>query len=103
MLFFFRIIESCYNQVVDYGDLIRKLNDAPLRPFRIKLSNSTTIDVLEPGAVIVGETSAVLPVEWGVDERKYRIALNWKTISIDHIVEFQELNPPRSNEKRKRA
>ena len=40
-----------------YHDLLRKLNDAPFKPFRIRLSNSTTIDVMEPGSVIVGEST----------------------------------------------
>ena len=54
-------------------DLLRKLNDAPFKPFRLKLSNSTAIDVLEPGSVIVGDTSAVLPVDEYRDEQGFRI------------------------------
>lgn len=84
-----------------YHDLARKLADEPFRPFRIKLSNSTTIDVLDPGSVILGETSAVLPVETQVDDKGVRVALNWKTISLNHIVEFSDLNGRGSRDKRK--
>ena len=42
-------------------------NDAPFKPFRIRLSNGGAIDMLEPGSVIVGESSAVLPVEVAID------------------------------------
>jgi len=75
-----------------YHDLYRKLHDEPFKPFRLRLSNSTVIDVVEPGSVIVGESSAVLPVEMVQDDRGVRIARNWKTISIAHIVEFTDLD-----------
>jgi hypothetical protein len=74
-----------------YHDLYRKLHDEPFKPFRLRLSNSTVIDVVDPGSVIVGESSAVLPVEMVQDDRGVRIARNWKTISIAHIVEFTDL------------
>lgn len=37
-----------------YHDLYRKLDDQPFQPFRIRLSNGSSIDIIEPGAVIVG-------------------------------------------------
>lgn len=82
--------------------LLRKLNDVPFKPFRIKLSNSTAIDVLEPGSVIVGQSSAVLPVETAVDSHGYRVALNWKTIALSHILEFADLNTKDNGQKRRR-
>ena len=84
-------------------DLLRKLNDEPFRPFRLKLSNATTIDVTEPGSVIVGDTSAVLPVEVYVDEQGFRIVRNWKTIALSHIVEFSDLEakPDRPGRRKK--
>ena len=84
-----------------YLDLARKLNDAPFRPFRIKLSNNTAIDVWEPGSVIIGRTSAVLPIETVIDDKGVRVAENWRTISISHIVEFSDLNPRERQPKRK--
>jgi hypothetical protein len=57
-------------------DLLRKLNDHPSKPFRIKLTNSTAIDVLEPGPVIVGRSSAILPVETSIDDRGFRVIEN---------------------------
>jgi hypothetical protein len=86
-----------------YHDLARKLHDVPFRPFRLKLTNSTTIDVLEPGSVILGETSAVLPVQTVVDEKGVRVALNWKTIALSHIVEFADLDNKEGERKRRRA
>jgi hypothetical protein len=73
-------------------DLLRKLSDIPSKPFRLKLSNSTAIDVTEPGNVIVGDTSAVLPVDAYVDDHGFRIVRNWKTIALNHIVEFSDLD-----------
>lgn len=74
-----------------YHDLHRKLHDEPFKAFRIRLANSTVIDVREPGSAIVGESSAVLPVETVVDDRGVRVARNCKTISIAHIVEFGDI------------
>ena len=86
-----------------YHDLLRKLNDMPFRPFRIRLSNSTAIDVLEPGSVIVGASSAVLPIEMAVDDQGFRIVKNWKTVSISHIVEFMDIDVKDPGRKRRRA
>jgi hypothetical protein len=86
-----------------YHDLLRKLHDEPFKPFRIRLSNSSTIDVTEPGSVIVGESSAVLPIEMAEDDKGNRVALNWKTVAIAHMVEFVDLNIKGPNRRRKGA
>jgi hypothetical protein len=41
---------------------------------------------------IVGKSSAVLPTEWERDDRDYRVARDWKTVSIANVVEFIEIN-----------
>lgn len=84
-----------------YTDLLRKLNDSPFQPFRIRLSNNSTIDVLEPGSVIVGKSSAVVPMEIARDDKGFRVATDWKTISISHIVELVNIHI--KDGKRKRA
>jgi hypothetical protein len=86
-----------------HHDLLRKLYDQPFKPFRIRLSNSSAIDILEPGSVIVGESSAVLPTAMTKDDKGHRVALDWKTISIAHMVEFIDLNTKSTNGKRKGA
>ena len=80
-----------------YADLQRKLEEQPFKPFRIRLSNGSAIDVLQPGSTIVGQSSAVVPTSWQTDEQGRRIALDWKTIALAHIVEFVDLDvkPPR--------
>jgi hypothetical protein len=83
-----------------YHDLARRLGDVPFKPLRIRLSNASTIDIRESGSVI-GRSSAVVPVETVVDDRGVRVALDWKTISISHIVEFVDLKDDQP--KRKRA
>jgi len=86
-----------------YHDLLRKLNDQPFQPFRIRLSNGSAIDIREPGSVIVGESSAVVPIETTTDDRGYRVARDWKTISISHIVEFIDIHEKEQGQKRKPA
>jgi hypothetical protein len=83
-------------------DLLARLNDVPFRPFRIKLSNSTAIDVVDPSMIMVGRTSAIVATRTAEDERGYKVALDWKTISILHIVEMSDL-PSKSESKRKHA
>jgi hypothetical protein len=83
-----------------YTDLLRKLQYEPFQPFRIRMTNGSAIDVLEPGSIIVGKTSAVVPVELSTDDKGYRIAKNWKTIAIAHIVEFVDLALKDSRRKR---
>lgn len=83
-------------------DLLRKLNDVPFKPFRLKLSNSTAIDMTEAGSVIVGEASAVLPVDAFIDDQGYRIVRNWKTIALSHLVEFSDLDAKPGESKRRK-
>ena len=85
-----------------YHDLHRKINDQPFKPFRVKLVNNTTYDVTEPWMVIIGESSAIIVTQTREDERGHRIALDWRTISISHILEFQDIDAP-PQAKRKRA
>ena len=85
-----------------HHDLLRKLHDAPFRPFRIRLSNGSAIDVTNPGSIIVGESSAVVPTAMERDERGYHVAVDWKTISIAHIVELINLSTRGNGSKRRR-
>ena len=41
-----------------HHDLLRKLDDQPFRPFRMRLVNNATYDILDPGMIIVGDSSA---------------------------------------------
>jgi hypothetical protein len=62
-------------------DLHDKLHDEPFKPFRVKLSNSTTIDVLDAGSVVVGPTSAIMPVEY-VEEDGLLLVRRWRTVAL---------------------
>jgi hypothetical protein len=86
-----------------YHDLARRLSENPFKPFRIRLVNNTTYDVLEPWMVTVGEGSAVVVTQSRQDERGYRIAMDWRTISIAHILEFSDLEEKQTPRKRKGA
>ena len=87
---------------MNYWDLLRRVNDMPFRPFRMKLSNDTVIDVLDPSMMTVGKTSAIVVTQSAQDELGYRVALDWKTISIIHIVEISDL-PIKPQQKRRPA
>jgi hypothetical protein len=87
---------------VTYHDLYRKLHDTPFKPFRLKLVNNSTIDIHEPGMIIVGESSAIVATQTERDDRGVRYATDWKTISIAHILEFTDINVKGNGSKRKR-
>ena len=79
-----------------HHDLLRKLDDQPFRPFRIRLVNNTTCDIVDPGMVIVGDSSAVIATQDIRDQAGHRTTTGWRTVSIAHVLEFSDL-PTRSN------
>jgi hypothetical protein len=85
-----------------YRDLHRRLNDHPFRPFRIRMVNSTVYDIRQPWMVIVGESSAVIATDTRKDDRGIELALDWKTVSIQHMMEFTDLDVRSNGAKRKK-
>jgi hypothetical protein len=84
-----------------YHDLQRKLHENPFVPFRIRLVNNSTYDITDPWMVTIGESSAVVVTQVRKDDKGYELALDWKTISIAHMLEFSDL--PTKERKRKLA
>ena len=84
-----------------HHDLLRKLDDQPFRPFRIRLVNNTTYDVVDPAMVIVGDRSAVIATQNVRDAHGHRTTTDWRTVSIAHMLEFSDF-PPRPNGSRRR-
>ena len=83
-----------------HHDVLRKLDDQPFRPFRIRLVNNSTYDILDPGMIIVGDSSAVVATQNIHDEKGHRVTTDWRTISIVHMLEFSDLQSS-GNGKRK--
>jgi hypothetical protein len=85
-------------------DLLNKLRDEPFQPFRVRLTNNATIDVLDPNTVVVGPSSAIMPVETKRDAATgYYLVSRWRTVALAHMVEFTDIEPPKSTTPRKRA
>ncbi len=82
-------------------DLYNKLHDEPFKPFRVRLSNSTTIDVLDSGSVVVGPTSAIMPLEY-VEDHGLKLVRRWKTVALSHMVEFIDPDVKGDGPKRRR-
>ncbi len=78
------------NACMRADDLLNRLDDQPFKPFRIHLSDGSVIRVDEPGMVIVGKSSAVLPTRFGKTDDGRRIAEDWQTIALRHIVRFTD-------------
>jgi hypothetical protein len=82
-------------------DLINRLSDRPFKGFRIHLSDGSSILVSEPGMIIVGPSSAVLPTEFGREQGE-RVATRWRTVALSHMVQFADSDEPVSGKQRKR-
>ena len=67
-----------------HHDVIRKLDDQPFTPFRIRLVNNTIYEILDPGMIIVGDSSAVIATQNIRDEKGHRVTTDWRTVSISH-------------------
>jgi len=83
-----------------HHDVLRKLDDHPFKPFRIRLVNTTTYDIHDPGMILVGDSSAVIATQNIRDEKGHRTTTDWRTVSISHMLEFADLEPS-GNGKRK--
>lgn len=77
-------------------DLLNKLHDQPVQPFRVRLSNNTTMDVLDPNTVVVGPTSAIMPMESEMGEHGYWVVSRWRSVVLANMVEFVDIDPPKS-------
>ena len=82
-------------------DLINRLSDRPFKGFRIHLSDGSSIPVSDPGMIIVGPSSAVLPTEFGREQGE-RVATRWQTVALSHMVQFADMDEPVSGKQRKR-
>ena len=84
-------------------DLLNKLHDQPFQPFRVKLSSNTSMDVLDPNTVVVGPTSAIMPIETVLGDHGHYLVTRWRTVALSRMVEFMDIDPPKSASKKKRA
>jgi hypothetical protein len=85
-------------------DLLNKLHDEPFQPFRVRLSNNTSIDVLDP------TPSSSAPAAPSCRSRRCATAAPATTSSpagapsrLSHMVEFVDIDPPKPRPARKRA
>jgi hypothetical protein len=51
--------------------------------------------------MMVGSSSAVVAREIGKTDRGYEIAMDWKTVSIDHMLEIADPATPAKRSRRK--
>jgi hypothetical protein len=77
-------------------DLERKLTERPFQPFRIKLTNSSVIEVYVPGEVVMGDTSAIFPLEVATAADGIRTIRSWRSVALAHMVEFIDIQAKQS-------
>jgi hypothetical protein len=83
-------------------DINHRLYDTPFRPFRIHLSDGTTIPVTNAGMVLVGPTSVILPTELGRDSEGHPLVNRWRTIALAHMVQFSDIDEAVTGKQSKR-
>lgn len=84
------------------SDLSKRLLDRPFKPFRIHLDDGVMIDVREPGMIMVGRSTAILPTRFDKDDEGYPIVTDWQTVALAHIVRFTDLTARQNGKKRRR-
>jgi hypothetical protein len=82
-------------------DFLRRLADKPFRGFRVHISDGSSIPIKDPGLLIVGRSSVVVPTAFGKEDGE-RVVENWRTVALSHMVQFTDLDEPVSNKRRKR-
>jgi len=82
-------------------DLLQRLEDHPFHPFRVHLSDGTMLPITEPRMIIVSDTTAIIPSEFGKDSDGMRVARRWRTVDLLHIVQFSELGDKMNGRRRR--
>ena len=67
------------------------------------LTDGTVIDVPQVEMVIVGRSTAVLPTRFSEFDAGQRIAEDWRTIDLIHIVQFSDLDDKSNGKRRRKA
>jgi hypothetical protein len=52
--------------------------------------------------MVVGPTSAIMPLEYVDDDRGLKLVLRWKTVALAHMVEFIDIDQKQNGSKRRR-
>lgn len=84
------------------ADINQRLRDLPFRPFRVHLSDGSSIRVTDATMVLVSESSAIIPTELGHDSQGYPLIKRWRTVALSHMVQFSDVDEPIGGKQRKR-
>lgn len=95
-------LSACIIAGVSPTDILDRIEDPRFKPFRLHVSDGTTVDVTAPRGVVVGKTSSLFVDRWGRASDGRPIAVHWRTIDNAHITQFNDL-PHSGNGHRRRA
>jgi hypothetical protein len=82
-------------------DLNHRLYDAPFKAFKIHLTDGSSVNVINPGMVLVSESSVIIPIEMGNDSEGYPLVKRWRTVAPAHMVQFADIDEPVSGKRPK--
>ena len=81
---------------MDAVDINRRLYTVPFRPFRIHLRDGSSIPVNQPGMILVGESSVILPTEMTYDTDGFPVVKRWQTVALARMAGFGRVDEPPS-------
>jgi hypothetical protein len=84
-------------------DMNRRLYRRPFKPFRIHLSDGSTIPVVNATPMLVSDEWAVVPLETAKDPNGYPYVKRRRTIALADIVQFTDVDEIVSGEGEKRS
>jgi len=76
------------------AELNHRLYDSPFKPFRLHLSDGSTIPMANARIILVGESSAILPTVMARDIEGFPVVKRWRNVALSHIVQFSDLDEP---------
>ena len=82
--------------------LLDGLGREPFLPFRIELRDGSSLTVPGPGIVVVGPDRAILLVQAVRTRDGYYVVRRWRTIAIESVSGFSDIDPPCSETGRSR-
>jgi hypothetical protein len=84
-------------------ELLHKVHDEPFKPFRIRLADKRTFDILHPRMVMVGPERAVVVTRRAVDRYGRWFAADWTEVVLAEVTAIAAMRGKRANGSRKRA
>ena len=83
-------------------DINQRLYARPFKPFRIRMSDGSSLPVTGAAPMLVGESFIIVPTEMGHDSQGYPLVKRWRTVALSHLVQLSDIDEPVGGRRKKR-